>query len=499
MKRMKKLFAILMTMAMVMGLNMTVFALPANTKATITIQNAGSGAKFNYTQIVVANPETETGWDIVDEYFDEFTGVDAFVGLDKQTILKGMIYEATDGAAGTVIENFDTKYAAALDAICSTITVPTAEVGSPSPITVEAAGVYVIRGYEEEYNYGTMAGYVAFGPYDTTTGAPTDLEDATVEAKRTPSTITKSAGDEDKVVEIGRTVTYSVSSTVPYIAPTELASAEYWFEDTLTGGAYALNDNNKVVLTVHIDGVTPDKTYYADVENVLDQETEEKIGEKISYDLKELLRNNQYANEEITISYNVKITDVLIDNDAQLGKAKNDPSFGKDGETLYTGEIELIKYAADNTPETLDDNVELSGAKFIMYKDVNDSEEYAVVQNGKFVRWTAVRSEATELTTNEQGRIKVEGLDLGTYYFEEVEAPEGYSRDSAPVSVTLELGSGQAEATGIVTATPATKLNSTLSELPSTGGMGTTLFTIAGCVIMISAAGLFFATRKKAN
>ena len=41
--------------------------------------------------------------------------------------------------------------------------------------------------------------------------------------------------------------------------------------------------------------------------------------------------------------------------------------------------------------------------------------------------------------------------------------------------------------------------DTTLTALPSTGGMGTTLFTIAGCVIMISAAGLFFATRKKAN
>ena len=39
----------------------------------------------------------------------------------------------------------------------------------------------------------------------------------------------------------------------------------------------------------------------------------------------------------------------------------------------------------------------------------------------------------------------------------------------------------------------------TALPLPGTGGMGTTLFTIAGCVIMISAAGLFFATRKKAN
>ena len=41
--------------------------------------------------------------------------------------------------------------------------------------------------------------------------------------------------------------------------------------------------------------------------------------------------------------------------------------------------------------------------------------------------------------------------------------------------------------------------DSKLSALPSTGGIGTTIFTIAGCVIMIAAAGLFFASRKKTN
>ena len=39
--------------------------------------------------------------------------------------------------------------------------------------------------------------------------------------------------------------------------------------------------------------------------------------------------------------------------------------------------------------------------------------------------------------------------------------------------------------------------NTKLSELPSTGGIGTTIFTIGGCVIMVTAAGLYFATRKK--
>ncbi len=41
--------------------------------------------------------------------------------------------------------------------------------------------------------------------------------------------------------------------------------------------------------------------------------------------------------------------------------------------------------------------------------------------------------------------------------------------------------------------------NTKISALPSTGGIGTTIFTIAGCVIMIAAAGLFFASRKKSD
>jgi LPXTG-motif cell wall-anchored protein len=40
-------------------------------------------------------------------------------------------------------------------------------------------------------------------------------------------------------------------------------------------------------------------------------------------------------------------------------------------------------------------------------------------------------------------------------------------------------------------------LDTQLSALPSTGGIGTTIFTIAGCLIMVAAAGLFFVSRRK--
>lgn len=486
MKRMKKLFAILMTMAMVMGLGITGFA--AEKDAKITIEHAGSTAKFNYVQIVTANQETETGWDIVDEYFALFKNEDAFgQSATEQDVLKAMIYKATGGKQGVEISGFDEKYANALDAIRGYIPAPEEGIGYGPEFTVNSVGVYVIAGYEEGFIYGTMAVYVGFDKY--TAGVPADLTDATVEAKRVPTTVDKDSDDTDKVTEIGKTVTYTVTGTVPYIAPTELEEAEYWVTDKITGAEYKLEDG-KLKVTVQTTG---------DFKQVYDVTPKQIDGQDgFTLDLTRILENNQYANDTITISYQAVVTDIQVGNEVLIGKGENDGDYGHDSDTSYTGEIELLKLATDDTENTNEDNEKLANAEFVMYKVDKGANKYATVSaEGKLTGWVDEKKDATKLYTNAEGKIKVEGLDLGTYYFEETKAPEGYSLDSAPVNVELRIDGTTASA--IVTGEQAVKFNTTLSALPSTGGMGTTIFTIAGCVIMISAAGLFFASRRKAN
>ena len=101
---------------------------------------------------------------------------------------------------------------------------------------------------------------------------------------------------------------------------------------------------------------------------------------------------------------------------------------------------------------------------------------------------------ATTTLVATKGTLKVTGLDEGTYEFKETKAPTGYKVNSDNKAFTI-TASEAAE----VTVNAGEFVNTKLSALPSTGGIGTTIFTIAGCVIMIAAAGLFFASRKKTN
>ena len=185
MKKMKKLFAVLLTLAMVLGMSMTSFAKDDNGKPTITVNHASENAKFAIKKLVKADPTKETGWTFETGVYDTYFKT-AFNKVDEQTIIKAMIYakDSTD-TKGQEMSGFAGMYADALKAVYNDMpaTAPDTAVGSPISVT-EGVGVYFVKGYEAGYTYNPMAAYIKFGSYNTETGVPDDPEDASIDAKK---------------------------------------------------------------------------------------------------------------------------------------------------------------------------------------------------------------------------------------------------------------------------------------------------------------------------
>lgn len=197
---------------------------------------------------------------------------------------------------------------------------------------------------------------------------------------------------------------------------------------------------------------------------------------------------NSNAGKEVVITYKVKVTS---DNDVITNKAtaghEGTADFGSKEINVYQGNITLTK--------TGENDVKLANAGFEVRKDSKDSNALKFTKLTDGVYKYDPNGTVTEVFTKADGTVKVQGLNVGTYYFKETTAPKGYSVNQNQSEATLAV---KDKASAVLTATTS-MTDTKLSALPSTGGIGTTIFTIAGCLIMIAAAGLFFASRKKTN
>lgn len=459
MKKMRKIFAVVLSLAMVLGMSMMASAATKDT-ATITVTNA-DGATLTYAQVIEADQTTKTGWNFVNEDVAK-AYIDAYEVADAQSAIEAVIANADAnklGKAQAVAANYVTF------------------VAMENPQAVNAAGVYLVKATEAGYTYNLMAAYIGFGEVsiDGETYDYPSLVDAELAAKKTEIKVEKAVEDDDNATHTGDVLTYTVSTNVPYIAPTD-TDKTFFVYDAVTGAEYT----NKDQVTMTLGGTA--LSGYSVVFNTDNNGFE--------CDFSGLINDaNSNANKELVITYQVVVTSEndVVTNTATAGH-KDGIEYGSKTVNVYEGNITLTKTDANgSTP--------LEGAGFEVRKDSQKSDALKFVELEDGVYKYDPEGTVTEVVTKADGTVVVKGLDVGTYYFKEVTAPKGYSINETDVTATLEVAEGE-KAEAVLTAQTA-MTDTKLSALPGTGGIGTTIFTVAGCLIMIAAAGLFFANRKK--
>ena len=457
MKKMKKVLAMIMAMAMIMGLGLTANA--ANAKSTITITNlAGTGTNtVEYYKILEPDVKAESGYKFVEGVnVDGFATAKAFIeaGVEaKKTALNSektvLGTKLTDGTVeGTTwTANVEAGLYAAFATNTSDKEEPVVTYTNPMILSVQ-------------YDKATENGE----GYDYNVAATQDKNAVVAKFTSIPVEKTGQDADGDDVVEIGQKATYTIKTFMP----SEVESFE--LKDTLTGATY-----DKETVKVTIGG--------EDVELTEGMVTIDDAKNTMTINLSSKLGGNE--GKAVVVTYDVTITGTKVNNTVEYGDGKHEADSNV---IFYTGSIKLTKYEDEGkTP--------MAGAKFVVFKKTEAGVQYAVVADGNIKSWTANKADATRLTTNGDGVIQVNGLNLGKYSFEEVEAPDGFTinTDKPEVEVTRKNTTAQADLKPA-----ATSLNDTnIIGLPSTGGIGTTLFTIGGIVIMVVAAALYFANRKK--
>ena len=229
--------------------------------------------------------------------------------------------------------------------------------------------------------------------------------------------------------------------------------------------------------------------------------------------------------ESIVVKYQAQLTDEAVignlnENEVYI-EFTNGPRPDQGGISLpdyawvFPFGLKVNKVDADNR------EVMLPGAEFVLYHIHGEDEKmYAVVVDGKIDHWTNNVNEATTLVTDSNGQIIVDGLDDNQmYYLHETKAPEGYNKLFSDVQFILyadiRTGSdgipyvngieyyvdGQQFITNSGTDFEAgrivvTVLNDKGNTLPSTGGIGTTLFYVFGG-LMVAGAAVLLITKKR--
>lgn len=190
--------------------------------------------------------------------------------------------------------------------------------------------------------------------------------------------------------------------------------------------------------------------------------------------------------KQIQITYSAVLTEEALTVDGVKNEAKltyGDKQSTEWDETITTTHaVELLKYKGDDA-----DKNPLAGATFELKNEDMETLALVKINDNHYRLATAEDTDTvTSFVTNDLGTIKISGLDSDTYYLTETEAPTGYNILVQDTEVIVSHDE-------VVTVEVA---NNTGRELPSTGGMGTTILYIAGGALVVAAVAVIITKRR---
>jgi fimbrial isopeptide formation D2 family protein/LPXTG-motif cell wall-anchored protein len=391
----------------------------------------------------------------------------------------------------TFTQNSDGQHAAlnAYNTLKNTTAV-TAVANASGVATASVAPGYYVAFVEGSAASGTVYQRMlinAIQTVDTDSNTYVAHEAISAAVKKEDITITKtedaSATDNTQVTttdgyHIGDDIHFTLTSSIPSY-PSDSTYANFIITDTPTG----LDDKeNTVTVTVGGHSVTAGASTYTVAATtkgftvtfekafILGHPAEEVI---VEYDatLEGPVNENGYTENTATITYNPNPS--IDSNVTPPGPDTNQHIYG-----LY-----IFKYKDGTDPK-----VALPGATFVLKSADTDGDT-------DIIRGPSV--------TDENGYISWTGLKNGTYYIEETAAPAGYRLDASRRAITLNSTTATLDdpTTDSVTETYFNKAeipNTEGTTLPSTGGIGTTIFYIVGGILLVGAA-IILVSRRKAH
>lgn len=373
----------------------------------------------------------------------------------------------------------------------------------------------------------------------------------TVTAKSSAPSVIKKVKEDDKAVTgavkvgsytadaqyndvadycIGENVPFELISTMPSTY-NDYTSYFYQFTDTLASN-FTLNADSIAVKVVNADG-----------ETALTATTDYTVGAqdesgKFTITINDTKKIASITKDStIVVDYTAQLNSgAVIGLDGQENKVdltySNNPNYTGDGAStpnedkgktpedkviVFTYELDVTKYLGDEHTKANAEDGTKAGFKL---GNANGTKWATVDENLRITDWVDDVAAATEVTTDATGIFKFIGLDDGTYTLRETTTPTGYNTmadlaltigattdnnqtwagtasdalSAIKLTINNEDTAGDTN-TGIV----ATKItNQKGSSLPSTGGIGTTMFYVGGGVL-VAGAGVLLITKKRAK